>query len=176
MAEILTWLEKYSAPVVVLLVLAGALLYVLKLTTEKAISAEFNRYTKDLELKLERRSNFEERILLERYSLLRDIDSRFGTITTDINRLRAGQAVGGLYDENEIVPLTTVFELLNTNRYLLTDSMQKLMLKRANNVLSIANAKTDNALQQASQEMLALQNEFHAMMVDAFALDRIGVT
>jgi hypothetical protein len=84
--SILDWLTKYSPPIVLLIGLGAVFLFAFKNITENAISAQFDQYKKEVELRLQRRSNFEERILLDRYTILRDIQSRIQRVMTDLRR------------------------------------------------------------------------------------------
>ena len=105
MDDILGWLTKYSPPVVLLLAVAGVFIFVSKQVIENTISAQFQQYKKEIELRLQRRSNFEERVLLDRYSLLRDIHHKIARVMTDLNRVRSGTTVEGLIRNGDIVPL-----------------------------------------------------------------------
>src|SRR5882762_7793199 len=110
METILQWLGRYSAPVVLLLAMAGVLVFVMKNVTEKAISSQFDRYTKQITLKLEKRSNFEEKVLLDRYEVIRQLGTRLGRVETNLRRIRRGTEVKGFMKDGDIVPLTEVFE------------------------------------------------------------------
>jgi hypothetical protein len=71
--------------------------------TEKAISSQFDRYSKEITLRLEKRSNFEEKVLLDRYLTLRDLQHRIGRVMTDLNRARLGSKIQGLFRDGDIV-------------------------------------------------------------------------
>jgi hypothetical protein len=88
--SILEWFEEYSFGIVLLLVLASALIYVIRIVVEKAVNARFDKYSTELALSLGRRSNFEERVLVDRYSAFTDLTTRLETIATEINRLTHG--------------------------------------------------------------------------------------
>src|SRR5262245_54814198 len=85
MDSILNWLTKYSPPIVLLIAFCAVLIFLFKNMVEKAISAQFDQYKKEVDLRLQRRSNFEERMLLDRYTLVRDIQTRIGRVMTDLN-------------------------------------------------------------------------------------------
>ncbi len=68
MDAILKWLSAYSLPVVILLAIGGAFLFVFQKIAEKAVAQAFDRHAKALELRLTRRSAFEEKILTDRYA------------------------------------------------------------------------------------------------------------
>jgi hypothetical protein len=173
MDSVLEWLTKYSPPIVLLIALGAVLIFVLKTATENAISSKFEEYRKEIGLRLERRSNFEERILLDRYSLVHDIQTKIGRVTTDLNRFRSGTKVKGLIENGDLVPLTEVFELLNTNRYLLTDRFYNLLSSEAQLVLNCANKKETEALSKCDSDLVNLQESFRQLMNEHFGIDKI---
>ena len=77
--------ERVPLPVVLLIVVGAFSSFVIKYVVEKTISSQFDRYLKEINLKLEKRSNFEEKILLDRYTVLRDLQTRIGLVMTDLN-------------------------------------------------------------------------------------------
>jgi hypothetical protein len=173
MDSVLGWLTKYSPPIVLLIALGAALIFVLKYVTENAISAQFDQYKKEVNLRLERRSNFEERILLDRYTLVHDIQSKIARVMTDLNRTRSGTKVKGFLVNHDIVPLTEAFELIENNRYLITDRFYEILRGEAQSVLQCANAKEPEALRKCESEYLALLGSFHQSMNEVFGIDKI---
>ena len=142
METLLEWADKYSAPVLLMLCVGAALVFLLKLVTERTIEAEFSRLAKQLDLKLERRSEFEQQVLLERYRLVCDFASRLSRITTDLNRVKSGQDVKDLFHANELVPLTTVYEDLASKSFQLSTPFHQFFIQHAGKILNIANAQT----------------------------------
>ena len=173
MNQILSWLTDYSPAVVAVLAFGSALVYVLKIVTEKAISTEFDRYKKEIELKLERRSNFEEKILLDRYTSVVDLQTRIGRVMTDLNRLRHGTEVEGLIKDNDIVPLTAVFELLAANRYLITERFHKILWDESQILIMLANEKDPNRVSTHQSSYVGLQEVFYKAMNEEFGIDKI---
>ena len=140
MTSILEWFEEYSFGIVLLLVLASALIYVIRIVVEKAVNARFDKYSTELALSLGRRSNFEERVLVDRYSAFTDLTTRLETIATEINRLRhGGTAEQGFLVGNEIVPLTRVYEDLESKRLLLGERLYGEVREAARITLHLAN-------------------------------------
>lgn len=173
MDSILNWLTKYSPPIVLLIAFCAALIFLFKNITEKAISAQFDQYKKDVDLRLQRRSNFEERVLLDRYTLVRDIQTRIGRVMTDLNRTKSGTKVEGLMRDGDIVPLTEVFELLANNRYLLTERFHKILNAEAQLTIKYANARDPEAIKEIQSEYLGLLDSFHLSMNEVFGIDKI---
>ena len=174
MQEILKWLSEYSPAVVLLLVFGSALAFVLKLVTEKAISGEFDRYKREIELKLQTRSNFEERILIDRYTIIRDLEARIGRVATDLNRRRRGMTVKGLINAGDIVPLTEVFDLLALNRYLITETFHRLLLNQSQALINMANEADPEKLRGIDAQYLELLNDFHKAIDEMFGIEKIS--
>jgi hypothetical protein len=170
--SILDWLTKYSPPIVLLIGLGAVFLFAFKNITENVISAQFDQYKKEVELRLQRRSNFEERILLDRYTILRDIQSRIQRVMTDLNRRRSGTEVEGLMRGKDIVPLTEIFELIATNRYLITDRFYEILSRQAQLGIEYANAP-DTDLMKVKSEYMELEKSFDAAMNEVFGIDKI---
>jgi hypothetical protein len=74
MNELLKWLGEYSLPVVILIVIGGGFLFVFQKAAEKASPGI--RHAKALELRLTRRSTFEEKLLTDRYAALVELNGR----------------------------------------------------------------------------------------------------
>ena len=173
MDSILDWLTKYSPPIVLLIGLGAVFLFAFKNITENTISAQFDRYKKEVELRLQRRSNFEERILLDRYTMLRDIQSRMQRVLTDLNRRRSGTEVEGLMRDRDIVPLTEIFELIANNRYLITDRFYKILSREAQLGIEYANAPDTETVSKLNSEYMELKKSFDAAMNEVFGIDNI---
>jgi hypothetical protein len=173
MEEILKWLSTYSLPITILIVLGAVFIYFIKMVTEKAISNEFERRKKVLELELERRSSFEEKILLDRYALIRELQTKIGNVTTNINRIRNGGKIEGFIVNNDIVPLTEIFELLAVNKYLITKEFHDIFWQQSQIALGLVNEKDINKLKQLEANYVELMERFYQEMNNMFDLDKI---
>jgi hypothetical protein len=166
-AELLQWLNQHSPAVVALLVLGAALLFVLKLVTERSIASGFQAQTKALELALGRRSAFEEKVLTERYALVSSFVSRLERLATQLNRVRHGQDIPEDFRRGtELVPLTEVFEDLTIHRFVLGEDFFSALQHEAEILLEIAQtsdpkgrAKTDDAWLSARARVRAVAEE-----------------
>jgi hypothetical protein len=174
METLIAWASKYSAPVLLLLCIGAALIFVLKAVTERTIEAEFARLSKELELKLERRSEFEQQVLLERYRLVSDFAARLSRITTDLNRARSRRKVKDLYDGNELLPLTAVYEDLAVKSFQLSTKFHKFFSEQANVVLRLANARTDEERREVEAEYLRNLSRLTTLVNEEFRTDRIS--
>lgn len=174
MAEILSWLKDYSPAMVLLLALGASILFVLKLTVEKSIAANFDAHTKKIELHLARRSSFEEKVLTERFALVTSLSARLEKVMTNLNRIRSGQPVpAGFMKQNEIVPLTKIFEELSVHRLVLTEDFHGLFWKKAQLALKAANAQNAEEWQKIGDEWLRLQEEVRVVAEAAFGISKI---
>lgn len=174
METILKWSSQYSIPVLVLICVGAALVFVLKLTTEQAIENQFKQHARELELKLERRSAFEQQVLLDRYKLVSEFAQRLQRITTDLNRASHGMKVEGLYQGSELVPLTAIFEDLSTKRFQLSDQFYQLFDRQARVVLSLANAKTAEERVKVEAEWVRGLDQLMKMANDQFGTDKVS--
>jgi hypothetical protein len=174
MDKILEWLTKYSPPIVGLLAFGAALIFIFEKVTENVISYHFEQYKKEIDLRLQRRSNFEERVLLDRYTLVHDIQLKIEGVMTDLNRVKDGIKVEGLFrGGNELVRLTEVYEALDNNKYLLTERLYNVLFQEAEVARKFANAKQGNASDALRIEYTNLRESFNQAMNEAFAIYKI---
>jgi len=135
MDTIIEWLSKYSWPVATLFVLGAGFLFLIKYVTEKALDNKFKQYETEITLRLERRSRFEEKLLLDQYLLVTELFHKIKRIATDLRRHSQGITVEGLIDKNDIVPLTQVYEELSSKRYLLGSRFHDVLRRHSDVVL-----------------------------------------
>ena len=174
MEGILSWLKEYSPPVVLLLLVGSAVLFVLRLTVEKSIATSFEAHAKKLELRLARRSTFEEKVLADRYALVTDLSARLQKVMTNLNRMRSGQPVPeGFMKQKEIVPLTEIFEDLETHRLALTEEFYQLFQGNAQLVLKAANARNPQEWDDIAKEWLRLGEEIRSAAENTFRIREI---
>ena len=174
MSEILQWLKDYSPGVVLLIALGAALVFVIKLIVEKSIESTFDARTKQLEKALERRSTFEEKVLSDRFSLIVAFSSRLERVLTNLNRLRSGQAAPeGLMRQNEIVPLTEIFEDLSVHRLVLGEVFHGLFLKQAQLALNVANTSSGEEWKALADEWTGTQQAIRREVEAAFGISGI---
>ncbi|HEX8829735.1 MAG TPA: hypothetical protein VF705_01130, partial [Longimicrobium sp.] len=145
MDTFIEWLGKYSPGVVALLAFAAGMLYVVKLSAEKAIEHGFERHAKEVELALARRSAFLEKVLTERWTTVTALVASLQRILTNLNRMRMGEASpdGFLSPKGDLVPLTTVFEDLEIHRLVIGEALHAVLHARAKLALDFANARAE---------------------------------
>jgi hypothetical protein len=174
MAQLLDWLTKYSPEVVVLIAFGAALLFVMKLIVEKSIASEFDAKSKVFEALLERRSAFEEKVLSDRFALISGLSARLERVMTNLNRLRSGQpAPDGFMKQNEIVPLTEIFEDVSIHRLVLGEDFYRLFSKQAEFALKAANLSSSEDWRETGEEWAALREEIRLAAEAAFGISKI---
>ncbi len=172
MDQIASWFTTYSPPAALLLIVGAAIIFVLRLTVERAIDGRFEQQNRILALALERRSRFEEKILLDRYQKVCELQTRFSRIMLDLRRHFHGAEVNDLFAGNEVVPLTALFQDIADSRYLLTETFHGVLYREALLALDFANSKGD--VNRFSQRQMELQTEFRTAMNRVFGIDRIA--
>lgn len=170
MAEILSILTSYSPMLIFAAVLIAGAVFVIRATTERVIGAEFDRRAKALNLGLERRSRFEEMVLIERYETLNDILARLTRIASDLRRRSQGIEVEGLMRGTDIVPLTEVYELMTMRRHILTERFFPEVNDLAGLLLGFANARDAEEIRKAQTAYQARLNSIQTDMTVAFGL------
>jgi len=174
MEQLLTWLGQYSAPVVMLLALGAVLIYGIQRIVERVIEGKFAEHDKRMELLLVRRSNFEEKVLLDQYEMVTALQLRLAGIGADINRVRSGTDVEGFMQGREIVPLTQVYVDLQARRFLLKEPFYRLLNAQADVLLASANADSADEWERLGRRYLALIDEIRAEMNRTFGIDAIS--
>ncbi len=173
---LLKWAGQYSAPVVILLACGAALIFAFRHVVEKAVEGEFEKRNKRIELLLKRRSNFEEKVLLDQYDAVTKLQLKLGNIAADLNRLRRGMEVKGLKKGKDIVPLSEVYIDLQAKRFLLKEAFYNLLRKEADSLLAFANAKEPDEISRLGREFLKLNETFREEMNREFGIEQIGWT
>ena len=159
-----------------LLIAFGAgLLFVTKLIVEKSIASEFDAKSKAVfETLLKRRSAFEEKVLSDRFALITGLSARLERVMTNLNRLRSGQpAPDGFMKQNEIVPLTEIFEDLEIHRLVLGEDFYRLFGEQAQLALQVANLRSSEDLAKSGEEWTRLREEIRLAAEAAFGISKI---
>jgi hypothetical protein len=174
MDQILAWANDYSALGATFLVGGAALVYVIRIVVDKAIAAEFDKRNKRLELLLKRRSDFEERVLLDQYESVSRFILMLGKIGADLNRRRNGIEVSGLMSGTEIVPLSELYIELESKRFFLKPRQYEILRKSADNLLEFAKAEQHHEMLRVKKEQSQLKEELIDEMNKAFGINSIS--
>ena len=174
MEHLLKWLSNYSTPVVMLLVVGAAALYSSQTIIKKTVESEFEKRNSRIELMLKRRSSFEEKILLDQYSTIRKFNHNLASISANVNRAKTGADIEGLYNGEELVPLTDLFVELQANKYLLRESTHTLLTSQAYAVLKLSNSKNEEEYQNAVKVIIGNDEKMHEEMNSIFGIEKIS--
>lgn len=179
METIIGWIASYSLPVVILLIFGACLVYVLKEVTAKSVSSALDRYAKEVELRLERRSEFEQRVLIDRYILVKELSTRLESVLTNIRRRHGGHPVPeGFFVEGpgfrDIPPLTEIFQDLEVHRVVITDAFYRHLSGIAKGALKFANAQNKSEAESVMNEIMMGREAFQAEFNEHFGIDRIS--
>lgn len=178
MEVILEWLNTYSWPVVILLILGMIGLYSVRHFLEKCIESGLDRQATRLEISLQRRSDFEQTVLLERYTVALTIARQLNEVETQLRHVRGGHDIEeGFYrpghSGTEIVPLTIAFNEIEANRPIFPESLHSLLLNWARAVVEMANADTDS-ISNCTQLSVDRRNAFVDEFRDHFEINDIS--
>jgi hypothetical protein len=176
MDQILTWIATYSPLTALLLAIGAAALFVLQKTTEKAITSQFEKHSKEVELRLERVSRFREHILLESFKLVTDLESRLQDVNLGLARYVKGNRPEGFIKHNEVVPLSEISYLLSGQRFLLPPGFYDIFAAQKNLLLQMVeaiNRKDEEALYELDEQFIKREDKFHEEMIRAFGLHHI---
>lgn len=84
-----------------------------------------------------RRSSFHDKVLLERYQLINDINSRLEHVRINYERIKKGQPTGVEIVNGETLLLTEIYAELQLKRSILTSSFFDLLSQRYNLVSTL---------------------------------------
>jgi hypothetical protein len=155
----------------ILLILWSATIYVIKIIVSNTIESKFDTYSK----RFEKRLDFEQKILGDRYTLIMDLSRRLENIMTNINRMRKGMEIpeGFLNKDNELIPLTEIFEDIDINRLALTEQFYELFTIKAQLALKAASIKDQQDWTTLAVEWGRNSAEIRSVTDEVFSLSKI---
>jgi hypothetical protein len=140
----------------------------------KSIAYEFDTKSKIFEKLLERRSAFEDKVLSDRFALITGLSARLERVMTNLNRLRSGQQPpDGFMRQNEIVPLTEIFEDVTVHRLVLGEDFYGLFSRQAQLALKAANVASSEEWRSSGEEWARLREELRLAAEAAFGISKI---
>jgi len=98
---------------------------------------------------------------------------RLERVMTNLNRVRHGQQVQGFMKQNEIVPLTEIFEDLEIHRLVLGEDFYRLFSKQARLALRAANARSPEDWAESGEEWDRLREEIRSAVEAVFGISQI---
>lgn len=175
METVLEWLADYSLGVVLLLAVAAVGVYLARIALDRAVSARVDLAFRDRSLRLERRSAFENRVLLDRYECFKDLIARLIAITTDLNRMRSGERphLDPFIRGTELVPLTSVYEDCLKNRHLLGTELYDALDHASKVVSDLLVAETSDEFAELGSAWQAALSRLDAVGEEHFGLSRV---
>lgn len=139
------YLTRYSPPVIIALVCLFIGGYFVKYGIERTLEAEFQKRDRQLELAMKRQSNFQEKVMWEKYLVLTSQNREMHELRAEINGSFITKSDSKSFKNGQDVPrLTAVYEQLNINRFLIGEEMYQLMRKQARILLQFSNLDAKN--------------------------------
>ena len=135
-----------------------------------------NQATEEIKTSIGRRSDFEQKIVLDQYEKAVALETKIITISTNLNRIRSGIKVLGLIDGPDFLPpLTEVYEELETYRWLLKGRLHGLLTGQADLLQDIARdlKSMGNKHQAFRQKFLKSTEDFSKAMDAVFKIKNI---
>lgn len=143
------------------------------LQNQEQLKFELQNQAKQLELTLNQQLKFDEKILLDRYELIRKISSSMETVATNLNRIKSKTAVPNFIINNDIVSLRLIFEEISTYKWLLTDKFYEYFDNKGHLLIEMANESKPDRLKHLKKQYLERRNDFKTLMNEYFKIDRI---
>jgi hypothetical protein len=187
----LTRAQLLSVGGTVLVSIGGLFTYLTQKFIESAVGASFQRNVKELDLALERRSTFENKVLTDRYEHALDLIRRLDVVVITYNRIRSGQrppegflaqespTPGGEVHCGEIVPLTDIYRDLSIDQLLFGESLHAVLRDRADlaytaGILALCQPISDQEWKEGVERPWLELNEQLRIELDAqFGLSQI---
>lgn len=142
--------------------------------TTEDVKADVTKELSQFTQRMERRSEFEQHLLMERYKLISEFAYRLSRITTDLNRYWHGQQVEALFDGNEVVPLTAIYEDLAARSFHLSEKFHKFFYEQAGVVLEMAQASTSEARERGQRRYLDNLRRLSEMVNAEFGTEKVS--
>jgi hypothetical protein len=128
---IIKLVTQYPLDTVVLVLLLTGALYISKIGLEQIIKKASDEQIKKLEFYLARHASFIDRVLLDRYTLIRDIQNKLEIVNVNLDRYRKNPNTYQLPKiDDETILITEIQTDLRVNKAILTDEYYDLLQKR----------------------------------------------
>ena len=102
-----------------------------------AQNRETIKVTEEIKSEIFRRSSLRDKVLLERYQLVNDINERLEMVRQDYERIKKGQQTRTDIRDGETLLLTEVHTILELKRWILTPSFYDPLMERFNLVRTL---------------------------------------
>jgi hypothetical protein len=164
------YISRYSPPVIVAIITLVIGGYFIKYGIERTLEAEFQKRDRELELAMKRQSNFQEKVLWQKYSLLTSQNEILHQLRAEIHGYILGTAEQTFVKNGHVYRLTDVYEQLNINRFLIGEEMYRLMTQHAATLqrFSKLKSKQDKAYGETITLFLEIDEQYRYAMREVF--------
>jgi hypothetical protein len=165
-----------SFPAIVVLLGFLLMVLVIRLLIRHTIANAFEEQKKTFAILFKRRSDFEDRVIAARFTLVTELTSRLERVGTNLNRIYNGEEPDtGFMRGNDVVPLTAIFEDLQVHRLVLTEELHQLLHRRAEIALELSKTREKEARRKLTDEWDSNHKKLRVLVGDMFKLDLIKV-
>lgn len=170
MDVLVRYISRYSPPVIVAIVTLVIGGYFIKYGIERTLEAEFQKRDREQELAMKRQSNFQEKVLWQKYALMTQQNEVLHQLRAEINGFLVGARERTFVKDGHIYRLTTVYEQLNINRFLIGEELYQLMIKHAALLQRFGSlkSKNDKEYSETVAQFLQIDEQFRAAMRESF--------
>ncbi len=161
MNQLLQWAKQYSAPTLVILALGAAFVFILQNVAERAISSEFDRRLEEMTLLIERRSRFEEKVLLDKYVKVTELQSKIERETMTLGQKPPEE------------PLDEIMKDAVAYRYLIGDKFFNLFKEEKKLLLKTAYEHDKARQNELYNKYQSFRQLFRQLLNEHFGIDRI---
>jgi hypothetical protein len=132
---------------------------------------EMTRLARNIEVQIKSRSEFLDKILLERYQLIREINKRLESVKYNYERLRKGAPTDLRIDQErgETLDLTELNQILDLNKAILGEDFYPILKQKYDRVIHFWNGALDWPAEEAN--WIALSTEIQTRMARVFQFD-----
>jgi len=132
---------------------------------------ETTRATEEIKSEILRHSSFREKVLMERYQLINDINDRLEMVRQDYERIKKGRKPRTEIKEGETFLLTGIVTMLELKRWILTPSFYDPLMERYEIVSTLwQHEYNGKEWKQKIGRWTALNDEIQSQMKIAFQL------
>jgi len=138
---------------------------------------ETTKATEEIRSEILRRSSFHDKVLLERYYLINDINGRLENVRINYERMKKGQPTRIEIVNGETLLLTEIYAELQLKRSILTSSFFDLLSKRYDLVSTLWQYKdNDYEWKQKMDLWFALNDQIQTRMEEAFEFEKAEIS
>ena len=138
---------------------------------------ETTKATEEIRSEILRRSSFHDKVLLERYYLINDINGRLENVRINYERMKKGQPTRIEIVNGETLLLTEIYAELQLKRSILTSSFFDLLSKRYDLVSTLWQYKdNDYEWKQKMDLWFALNDQIQTRMEEAFEFEKAAIS